>query len=384
MNCNGINDDIKRNAVYSKLKMSGEGIFLLQETHSTAAIEQKWRNEWGSNSVYFSHGESNSRGVAIVITKHYEANELNIQCDDEGRIIVIYIERYGTTYTIGNIYAPTRNFQREQQRVFRNFTEILEIMTNDHYILGGDFNLYLNPRLDKLDSLQEQHDSRNYRADISSFLDVNNIADVRRVINPDKKFFMRHQENKRSRLDFIFISEHLLNYVEDSGILLAIQSDHSRITLSLKTGNEATKGRGFWKFNSSLLHNQIYVRDLKTVISQTAERHCNQTDPATLWELVKLEVRSFTIPYCVAKKRRQIENQKELNKRYTRLFEIVNSNTELNENIINEFNHVKHELENIKRERARGIILRSKVQWKEEWEKNTSYSLRKKITTATS
>ena len=82
------------------------------------------------------------------------------------------------------------------------------------------------------------------------------------MINPDKKFFTWHQGNKRSRLDYIFISEHLLNYVEDSGILPAIQSDHSRITLSLKTGNEATKGRGFWKFNSSLLHDQNYVRDL--------------------------------------------------------------------------------------------------------------------------
>ena len=37
------------------------------------------------------------------------------------------------------------------------------------------------------------------------------------------------------------------------------------------------------------------------------------------------------------KKWRQIENEKELNKRYTRLFEIVNSNAELNKNIINEF-----------------------------------------------
>ena len=91
----------------------------------------------GLNSVYFSYGESNSRGVAIAITKHYEANVLSSQCDNKGRIIVIDIERYGTTYTIGNIYAPKRNFEREQQKVFINFTEILEIMTNDHYILGG-------------------------------------------------------------------------------------------------------------------------------------------------------------------------------------------------------------------------------------------------------
>ena len=77
-----------------------------------------------------------------------------------------------------------------------------------------------------------------------------------------------------------------------------------------------------------------------------------------------------------SKKRRQIENAKELNKRYTRLFEIVKSNAELNEHIINEFYHVKQELENIERERARGIILRSKVHWTEEGEKNTSYFLR--------
>ena len=78
-------------------------------------------------------------------------------------------------------------------------------MTNDHDILGGDFNLYLKPRLDKMDSLQEQHDSRNYRADITSFLGVSNIFDVWRVINPDKKFFTWRKGNKRSRLDYIHI-----------------------------------------------------------------------------------------------------------------------------------------------------------------------------------
>ena len=137
-------------------KKSGEGIFLLQETHSTAATEHKWRNEWGSSAMYFSHGESNARGVAIVITKHYEANIINVKRNNESRIEVIDIERHGTIYTIGNIYAPTQNFEREQQNVFKTFTEILKTMTTDHYILGGDFNLYLNPRLDKLDSSQDQ------------------------------------------------------------------------------------------------------------------------------------------------------------------------------------------------------------------------------------
>ena len=67
----------------------------------------------------------------------------------------------------------------------------------------------------------------------------------------------------------------------ESGILPVIQSNHSRITLSFKADNEATTGRGFWKINSNLLHDQNYVNDLKTVISQTVGRRCSQTDHAT-------------------------------------------------------------------------------------------------------
>ena len=49
LKCNGLSDDVKRNAVFKKLKKRGEGIFLLQETHCTDDNEQKWRSEWGSN-----------------------------------------------------------------------------------------------------------------------------------------------------------------------------------------------------------------------------------------------------------------------------------------------------------------------------------------------
>ena len=74
-----------------------------------------------------------------------------------------------------------------------------------------------------------------------------------------------------------------------------------------------------------------------------------------------MEIRSFTIPYCVAKKRSQQRTEIELNKKYTQLFEIINSTADLNEHTINEFYNVKHQLENIERDRACGIILRSKV-----------------------
>ena len=135
LNCNGLSDDVKNNAVFEKIKEKSEGIFLLQETHCTAENEQKWRSEWGNN-MYFSNGASNARGVAIIITDNYEYKKLKVEKDTEGKFLMLEIERQWTIYTIGNIYAPTRNFERDQQRCFLNFTIQLKTMQNIHTILG--------------------------------------------------------------------------------------------------------------------------------------------------------------------------------------------------------------------------------------------------------
>ena len=178
LNCNGLNDDLKRLAVLTKLKRAGEGVYLLQETHSTSVNEQKWYREWGNKRMCFSHGTSNSRGVALAITSNYDATIINVINDADSRYLIADIERNGTTYTVGNLYAPTRNFEKEQQITFKKFITDLEKMTNEHTVLAGDFNLYLNPRLDKLDQINEAQDNRNYRSDIQSFMEVNSIVDI--------------------------------------------------------------------------------------------------------------------------------------------------------------------------------------------------------------
>ena len=375
LNCNGLNDDVKRKAVFEKLKKKGDGIFMLQETHCTTENEQKWRREWG-NHMYFSNGTSNARGVAIIITGNYEYRVLRLERDNEGRFLILEIERKGAVYTIGNIYAPTRNFEKDQQQCFTNFTAKLELMQNIHTILGGDLNLYMNPRLDKLDNSPDYNDNRNFRADVCSFVETNNIVDVWRTINPDKRCFTWHRGDKRSRLDYLLTSEHLLNFIDDVDILPGIQSDHSLLKLSLKTGNKHEKGRGFWKFNSSLLHDPVYVDKIKNVIRETAQNYEGLEDKRMLWEIIKLEIRTQTIPYCVMKKRQKEKTERDLNKKFTTLFEKVNSGARIEKETWQEFSQVKLQLDNLERERARGVIIRSKAQWVEEGEKNTSYFLR--------
>ena len=136
-------------AVFGKTTEKKNGIILLQETHNTPKMEQRWQNDWGNKQMYSSHGASNSKGVAIIITNNYDANIVNMRRDTNGRMILLDIERNGTIYTVGNIYALIRNFEQDQRLVFREFTNYLEQMQNEHIVLGGDYYLYMNPRLDK-------------------------------------------------------------------------------------------------------------------------------------------------------------------------------------------------------------------------------------------
>ena len=151
-------------------------------------------------------------------------------------------------------------------------------------------------------------------------------------------FFTWQSGDKRSKLDYIFTSEHILDFVNFSDIKPGIFSDHSLIRLSLRSGNNASRGRGFWKFSSSLLHDIEYVNQLLTC---AANGYQNRQDPIFLWELLKIEIRSFTVPCCIEKKRRNLKLKKDLNVRYSHLFEIIHSNAALSEVVQNDFYNVK-------------------------------------------
>ena len=376
MNCNGLRDNVKRMAVMQRLKRQRSGIFLLQETHTTTDIEARWCADWGNRRIYFSHGSSNSKGVAVLISNDYDIQIHNYVTDKNGRYVILNVESNGVRYTLGNIYAPTRDHEKEQQDVLAEFTHILDSFDNENIIIAGDYNVYLDQQMDKMDNIRDTNDNNNYRTDLLSYLDVNNLVDAWRTINPTKKCFTWHRGNKRARLDYIFMSEHLLNCLETATILPGIQSDHSLLSLSLSSSQVQGRGRGFWKFNSSLLYDSQYVSQAKDVIKEATEKYSSMENKGMLWELIKLDVRTFTVPYCVNKKKVETAYENEINNKYNFLFNMINSTAEPSNAVFEEYYNTKSELENIQRHKAKGIILRSKCQWVEEGEKNTSFFLR--------
>ena len=75
LNVNGLRDHNKRRKVFLQLLGTGAQVFYLQETHTTPADEEPWRLEWeqqGGGQIFFSHGEFNSCGTAIMFLEDFK------------------------------------------------------------------------------------------------------------------------------------------------------------------------------------------------------------------------------------------------------------------------------------------------------------------------
>ena len=84
LNVRGLTNFRKRRTVFTWCRKRNADIVFLQETHSKSVTEVQWRNEWGTNIV-LSHGNSNSRGVAILFKKGIDCTIHSKIIDPQGR-----------------------------------------------------------------------------------------------------------------------------------------------------------------------------------------------------------------------------------------------------------------------------------------------------------
>ena len=204
-NVNGIGSDkVKRQAIFNKLKRKGSAVFMMQETHCTQELEEVFKTEFGSEKMFFSNGKSNSCGVLTVISEDYEVEVINVIKDNEGRYLILDVVRNDHVFRLGNIYAPTRNFEREQIRVLGSFANIIYNTLTENIITSGDWNLYMS-NLDRLDAMPDSNDNAKYRSNLKSFLNANDMIDPWRTLNPTKKCLPGIEEKNAQDLIIFFV-----------------------------------------------------------------------------------------------------------------------------------------------------------------------------------
>ena len=78
-----------------------------------------------------------------------------------------------------------------------------------------------------------------------------------------------------------------------------ISKDRSPVLFSLSKEKSTIRGKGFWKFNSSLTKDQNYIIEINKLIRNFCTKNESLFNLQLKWEPLKYEVRKlFTIQYA--------------------------------------------------------------------------------------
>ena len=370
-NTRGLGDKIKRHSIFNYVKTNFKGIIFMQETHSSVKTENEWKREF-NGKIYFAHGTTGARGVAILIPSHIKTIIHNIEVGPNGRLLLLDITINDIDYALLNVYAPTKDHTTDQNEFSSQLLEMLLKYSDKNIIVGGDLNTVLDPNIDKCGGKVEK--LSNYAKSLMDIMDTLDLTDIWRIRNPDSKRYTHRQKTKagivHSRIDFFLTSTSLTYNILETNICAGLQSDHSIIQICVSDSETITRGKGLWKFNTSLLTDINYANNVRSIISETFGENTHLEDKGILWELIKCKIRGMTISYSSYKAKEKHKYEDELKVKLDTLDASV-----LNENTFEEYDSLKREYEQIQREKAQGAMIRSRAKFIEDGEKCTKFFL---------
>ena len=379
LNVRGIRDGNKRREIFRWLKRyynADKNFTFIQESHSVKTDENIWKNEWGANIVY-SHGTNNSKGVMILFPNHVQNIEvIENWSDDDGRLCMTKLKCDQDIICLINVYAPTKNNQNLQVTFFEKLQKLVNENEEATFIIAGDFNTYLDPTLDKSGGNIEPISL--FSSKLQNFMESFQLNDVWRIYNPTTKRFTWRQNKPfiQSRLDYFLISTNLMQNVTQCDIKPSIKTDHSLLSLNIKLKLGQKRGPGFWKFNSSLTKDEVYIKGIKDMIIQLKDELKHMDNKGLKWDFIKSEIRQKTITYSKTQTHLKRAHENELKKKYN---ELATSYAENNDdNLLLQIEEVKQEIELINKHKVEGTRIRAKATVLENQKDASHYSKQEK------
>ena len=359
-------------------------INILVDTRISRELQDTVKQEWGS-SAYFSSLSSQSRGVAILFKKFLCVEVLKEKNDSFGNLLSLLINFDGKKILLTAIYGPNEdNPQFYRDIVF----SLVDDWDPDFVIYAGDWNLVLNQNLDTKNYLHENN--VRARSEVINKMEYFSLVDVWRELNPSAKKYTWTGKTSRpfkfSRLDFFLISNSLFPFIKKSTIEAGLFSDHSIPSIEIDF-RKFERGRGYWKFNNSLLKDPEYVSIVKKSIKNVLKTYCLcdftnenidaaspeqlQSIPCTindqlLFDMIQLEIRGNTIKYSAFKKREKSNTMKMLFHRLEELEAKSGSNSPEATILLDS---TRSELEAILKTEAEGAAIRARAKYKLDGEK---------------
>lgn len=359
-NVRGLGSELKRKKVFLWLKQRRFDISFLQETHSVLEEERIWQQQWGfSDSIIFSHGANDARGVAIVLRRGIDLKIDRTWRDAGGRCIMLEVHLKELHVILVNIYSPTSNV--DQIHFYRNLRQHLLGFNQAKLpvIIGGDLNVTFDLTLDK------QGGQLNYKAavmrEVRCILGDWNLVDSWREMHPGVRQYTWQQPYPlvKCRLDYWLVPSDLMERVKDCSIKHSVATDHKSVSFWIQGPNFCPRGPGLWRLNTMILEDPQYQQ----LIDETIKEAIDQTmgwESRLKWDFMKMRIRDVSMEYCARKNSRRSKRKRyleaALEDREGRIH--LMSPVELNE-----LEQMKSEYEAILEDDTRRGILRTRARW---------------------
>nr|BAC82624.1 pol-like protein [Ciona intestinalis] len=369
-NVAGLRNDKKRKTIFRYLQNKRYWILFLQETHCSREKQKLWEMEW-QGEILWANGTNNSRGVAILFNKRLSYEVLNHAADPIGRWLMATIKINGTILTITNIYGPNRD---EPQFFEDLFQKLLITQYTGATIIGGDFNVTINPALDR--NIPTLRNKNSHRV-LTTNMTAHNLSDPLRFNNPGLKVFTRIQNNPyaASRIDYFLVSKLVLSKLRAASIVPGVKSDHCVATFEVML-DPNPRGRGTWKLNSTVLSDVRYIKMIKAEIKEFCTFNPPQQFKPTLsWDALKCHLRGVTIKFCAEKTRALKAEQKEIENKIKKTESEITSIINPSLKLLQQREAQKNMLNTLVEKRTMGAIVRSRALWTEKGERSTKYFL---------
>ena len=174
------------------------------------------------------------------------------------------------------------------------------------------------------------------------------------------------------RLDYIFISDKLQGFSNNTDIIPAFKTDHSSVLVTISNYYFFKPGPDLWKFNNSLIRNETLTNTFKNFIQNMInELNTNTSWHNQLkWEQLKYEMRRFTISYCKQHTKKGERERKYLENKLKNLENVLDYDDNLES-----YHNMKDKIEEIYEKKAEGTRIRSKCLCYEVGEKSSKFFL---------
>ena len=371
LNVRGLGDRLKRRKLYRMFKLQKSDIVFLQEMHSTKKCANLWESEWDAK-CYFSHGESNSRGCSIMLNKKLAKSVEEVRYDIIGRYVVMKVTWNNYTYCLCNVYAPNRCDKEFYEHLLKEVEDMECVFT----IIGGDFNLVLNPHKDRSGNISYNTEAQAY---LLAKMEEQQLVDIWRLKNNESKLFTwsRYDKSRRrlswSRTDMFLISAGLADEVHSCDILPGMLTDHSLITLTIENVNNK-RGPGIWKLNEKWLNEDLYVEMIEKCVASITHSF-QHLDAIQFWEILKYELVNDSKEYSNKMRSKRKHDFFTLKKLLCDMQEVLIQlcTKHIQDTVMVNLKHVNNEIDADLKEDAKSSMFRCQVKYEQEGERSTKY-----------